>query len=124
MAPHVTVSGHGLAIWLTTPALLLLLWPRDRGPLHRPLWLCVALVAGWSLFYQNSGWVQFGYRFSLDYMVLLVTLLAVGGRPLGHVGRALIVVGVAINLFGAVTFQRMPRFYRTDNATYNCVVPH
>ena len=34
-----------------------------------------------SLFYMNSGWVQFGYRFSLDYMVFLIVLLAIGGRP-------------------------------------------
>ena len=27
-------------------------------------------------------------------------------------------------LFGAVTFQRMPKFYKQDNATYNCVVQH
>jgi hypothetical protein len=122
--PYVLINGHGLAMWFTTPALFYLLWPRDKGPLHRVLWLTVALVAAWSLLYQNSGWVQFGYRFSLDYMVFLVLLLAVGGRPLGRVARGVIVLGVLVNLFGAVTFQRMPRFYKQDNATYNCVVQH
>jgi hypothetical protein len=123
-APFVKISGHGLAVWVTTPALLLLLWPRVRGRWHRPVWLTVACVAGWSLFYQNSGWVQFGYRFILDYMVLLIVLLAIGGRPLGRWSRALIVVGIAVNLFGAITFHRMGAFYRADAATYNCVVPH
>jgi hypothetical protein len=123
-APYVTISGHGLALWFTTPALLLLLWPRDRPRWHRPMWLTVACVALWSLFYQNSGWVQFGYRFSLDYIVLLVVLLAIGGRPLGRLSKALIVVGIAVNLFGAITFWRMNQFYRMDDATYNCVVPH
>jgi len=55
--------------------------------------------------------VQFGYRFSLDYTVFLVLLLAVGGRKLGWTARTLILVGIAINLFGAITFQRVPQCY-------------
>jgi hypothetical protein len=122
--PHVSISGHGLALWVTTPALLLLLWPRERNRLHRPLWLVVALVAGWSLLYQNSGWVQFGYRFSLDYIVPMVLLIAIGARPLSRFARGLIVLGIAVNLFGAITFGRMPELYRTSNPAYDCVVPH
>jgi hypothetical protein len=121
-APYWTISGHGLAMWFTTPALLYVLWPRDKGPLHRALWLTVAFVAIPSLLYQNSGWVQFGYRFSLDYMLFLVLLLVVGGRPLTHLARGLIVVGILVNLIGAITFVRSPQHYRMDNATYNTVV--
>jgi hypothetical protein len=109
----VQVSGHGLALWFTTPAFLLLLWPRTRPPIHRTLWLTVALVALPTFFYQNSGWVQFGYRFSLDYTVFLVLLLAVGGRPLDRLTRALIVAGIAVNLFGAWSFARHNEYYRT-----------
>ena len=120
--PYVVIGGHGLAMWFTTPILFFLLWPRERGPLHRALWLSVALVALPSLLYQNSGWLQFGYRFSLDYMPLLILLLAVGGRPLGRAGKALIVAGIAINLFGAVTFARYQQFYRSDD--YGVVIRH
>jgi hypothetical protein len=123
-APYVQISGHGLALWFTTPILLLLLWPRERNPLHRTLWLCVAAVALPSLLYQNSGWVQFGYRFSLDYLVLLVMLLAIGGRPLTWVARALIIAGIAINLFGAITFDRGWKYYRLGGNAYDVVVPH
>ncbi len=42
-APHVVIGGHGLALWFTTPVLFFLLWPRERGSWHRPLWLSVAL---------------------------------------------------------------------------------
>jgi hypothetical protein len=123
-APYVTIGGHGLALWVTTPALALLLWPSLRNRWHLPLWLVVAAVAGWSLLYQNSGWLQFGYRFSLDYMVLLTVLLAIGGRPLTRFTKGLIVVGIIVNFFGAITFGRMNQFYRSDNASYDCVVPH
>jgi hypothetical protein len=122
--PYVQISGHGLALWFTTPVLVLLLWPRERGPLHRPLWLCVAAVALPSLLYQNSGWVQFGYRFSLDYLVLLILLLAVGGRPLTRTARALILAGIAINLFGAITFDRAWQYYRVGGNSYEVIVAH
>ena len=102
----------------------MLLWPRDRGPLHRTLWLCVAAVALPSLLYQNSGWVQFGYRFSLDYVALLVMLLAIGGRPLTRFARALIIAGIVINLFGAITFDRAWQYYRVGGNAYDVVVPH
>jgi hypothetical protein len=122
--PYVQISGHGLALWFTTPVLLYLLWPRDRNPLHRTVWLCVAAVALPSLLYQNSGWVQFGYRFSLDYLALLVMLLAIGGRRLTWLAKALIVAGIAINLFGALTFDRAWQYYRVGGNAYDVIVPH
>jgi hypothetical protein len=110
-APWVQVSWHGMSLFLTTPIFLYLLWPKIRGRLHWPLWLTVLPVFLTHALYQNDGWVQFGYRFSLDYTIFLVLLLAVGGRKLGWTARTLILVGIAINLFGAITFQRMPHCY-------------
>ena len=123
-APWIQINGHGLALWFTTPLLVYVVWPRDRPALHRPLWISIALVALPSLLYQNSGWVQFGYRFSLDYMVFLVMLIAIGGRPLGRVARTLIVFGIVVNLFGAVTFDRDWQYYRVGGNAYDVVVAH
>jgi hypothetical protein len=108
--PYVQVSWHGMSIFLTTPVFIYLLWPKVRGPLHWPLWLTVLPVFLIHALYQNDGWVQFGFRFSLDFTVFLVLLLALGGRRLGWTARTLILVGIAINLFGAITFGRMPHF--------------
>lgn len=121
---HLRIPGHGLALWVTTPILLFLVWPNDKPPIHRALWLTVALVAIPSLCYQNSGWVQFGYRFSLDYMVFLIMLLAIGGRALTPVAKLLIVLGIAINLFGAYTFDRDWSYYRLGGNAYDVVVAH
>lgn len=123
-APWVQIGGHGLALWVTTPILLALLWPRRRTPIDRALWISAAAVALPTLCYQNSGWVQFGYRFSLDYLVLLIALLALGGRPLGRAARVLIIAGIAVNVFGAITFDRMPAFYRWGGDAYDVVVRH
>jgi hypothetical protein len=120
-SPWIQVSGHGLAMWITTPVLLFALWPREKPALHRALWVTVACVAIPSLFYQNSGWVQFGYRFSLDYMVFLIMLLAIGARRLGWFARGLIIVGILINLFGAYTFNRAGEYYHN---VYDVVVSH
>ena len=123
-APWISISGHGLAMWVTTPILLFLVWPRDKPAIHRALWLTVALVAIPSLFYMNSGWVQFGYRFSLDYFVFLIMLLAIGGRPLNALAKTLIVIGIVVNLFGAYTFERNWSYYRVAGNAYDVVVAH
>jgi hypothetical protein len=123
-SPGVVISGHGLAMWFTTPILLALLWPRSPSAIHRALWLTVAVVAIPIFCYQNSGWYQFGYRFSLDYMPFLVVLLAVGGRPFGRIARGLMVLGIAINLFGAITFGRQMQYYRLGGDAYGTVIAH
>jgi len=121
--PYITISNHGLALWVTTPVLLYLLWPRVKGGLHTTLWITVLCVAALSLFYQNTGWVQFGYRFSVDYMLFLVILLAVGGRRLTRLFWALVVAGILVNTFGAVTFGRMGQFYSKDRTQMEVFQP-
>jgi hypothetical protein len=100
------VNGHGLALWVTTPLYFWLLWPCRKSPLHLPLWLTVAAVALPSLLYQNTGWLQFGYRFSNDYAVFLFALLAVGGRRMGTLFAVAAAWSVLVNGFGAATFGR------------------
>jgi hypothetical protein len=78
------------------------------------MWVCVLAVALPSLLYQNTGWVQFGYRFSNDYMLFFMVLLAVGNRPMTRVFRTLVVLSIVVSLFGAVTFNRVPMFYNQD----------
>jgi hypothetical protein len=114
-APYLKISRHGLAIWVTTPQLLYVLWPQRKSILISALGLAAFAAALLDLLYQNSGWVQFAYRFSLDYSILLFALLALGGRRFGALFYALVPVAIAINLFGAITFDRVGRFYDTDS---------
>jgi hypothetical protein len=100
------VNGHGLALWLTTPGYLWLLWPRVKRAPYFALLFTAAAVAAPTLFYQNSGWVQFGYRFSNDYAVFLFALLYVGGRRFGALFCAVAACAVVLNAFGALTFGR------------------
>ncbi len=105
-APWFQISQHGLSVFLTTPVLLLLLRPKRTHPLMRPIMVTFAVLMVPILLYQNTGWQQFGYRFLLDVLPLLVCALAIGGRPITSWVKAAIVVGVLVNGFGAVTWQR------------------
>ena len=122
--PYVQVSYHGLSLLVTTPALAYLLWPAAvasdsaaaavrRRELRLALWATVAPIALADFMYQNDGYVQFGFRFSLDYMLAIVMLLWLGSQAALQTlrFRALVLLGVAVNTFGAVTFGRMWQFY-------------
>lgn len=104
--PRFQINAHGLALWVTTPLYLWLLWPRKWTRVHWALTLTTLAVAVPTLFYQNTGWVQFGYRFSNDYSVFLFCLLAIGGFRLGPLFYAAAVWSIVVNSFGALTFQR------------------
>jgi hypothetical protein len=103
---RVQFSGNGMALWVTTPLYFWLLWPRVKGPLHFALWATVVPIALQDLLYQNSGWVQFGYRFSNDYAPYLFVLLAIGARPLSTMFKGAAAWALALNTFGAISFQR------------------
>jgi hypothetical protein len=109
--PYFQLPWHGLSVFITTPALALLLWPRVRTSLHTALWITVAPIALLGFMYQNDGWVQFGYRFMIDFLFGLMMLFAAGGRPITRRVQALILLGIAVNLFGALTFNRSWQFY-------------
>ncbi len=110
--PVVQISPHGMALWLTTPVFLLLFRPVRPHTFGRfLLWFGVIPVAMLSLLYQNSGFVQFGYRFSLDYTVLLILLLVLSGRKTDRWFWAFLAISVFVNAFGAATFGRNPAFY-------------
>ncbi len=107
-APYVQISHHGMSMIFATPALLLLLWPRARPRLMWPLIGTALVIFVPILFYQNTGWQQYGFRFALDFMPYLVCALALGARPITGWVKALIIWGVAVNAWGAGTYQRSP----------------
>jgi hypothetical protein len=114
-APYVQISRHGLALWVTTPPYLELARPARSLPVAWSLGVAAFVIALLDLLYQNSGWVQFGYRFSNDFAILLIALLAVVGRPIRRVGVVFLLIAVLVNAFGAATFDRAASVYQGDN---------
>ncbi len=119
-APFLLITRHGLGLLTSSPAFLALFAqhapPRlgddaRRQALARHLMWSVAAVAIPGLFYQNDGWQQFSYRFAIDFLPPLLGVLALRVPTLSKKVKALIVLSVAIQLFGAITFGRAEQFY-------------
>ena len=96
-------DGYGLSIALASPGLGLMAraqWPR---PVVR--WACatglVVLIP--SLLYYGGGWIQLGFRYLLDSLPFVAILLASSiRRPISGWWKLLIVLGVAVNIWGLV----------------------
>lgn len=119
------INAHGLALWLTTPTYLYLIWPKAPRPGFAALLITAACVGVPSLFYQNTGWMQFGYRFSNDYAVFLFVALGLSRPRLRWHFWLLTAWAIAVNAFGAVTFERPShsRFYYQQPSQSNLYQP-
>jgi len=85
----VTPNPFGMSLLLTTPALLYIIRARQRSPLVVGAWAAVVLVLATLLFSYNTGYVQFGHRFSLDFMIpVMVLLAAAAGNQVSRLMRA------------------------------------
>ena len=119
--PLVLPRDAGMSILLTSPAYLLALpalrWGFGRSRLVTGAAIAVVIVAVVNLMHFSQGWVQFGYRFSLDFAPFAILLVAVGlerlaarsglaGRArawgLSGVAVALVVISVLVNFWGVV----------------------
>ncbi|MGK0358427.1 MAG: hypothetical protein ACI9U2_000714 [Bradymonadia bacterium] len=105
-APYLKLTKHGMSLFWTTPALIWLFAPKRMSRLAWQMLGMIVVLLVPLLLYQNTGWEQFGYRFSLDFLPYVLCLLALGDRRLSKVFKTLVIVGVLVNAFGAVTFQR------------------
>lgn len=95
----------GMSIFLTTPAFLFVLWQRRYSWLYYGALASIALILIPLLTYYNTGWWQFGYRFSLDFIMILFLLLAYTAQgKLSWLFKSLAVASILINIWGMVWF--------------------
>ncbi len=95
----------GMSFLLASPAWLL---AAASVPLLRDRWvagglLATLVIAVVNLMHFSQGWVQFGYRFSNDFVVFALPLVALGMSRRGGVGLLamwLVGMSVAINFWG------------------------
>jgi hypothetical protein len=102
----------GTSVLLVSPALLLMLLPLRRMLTNRlaaGAGLAVLLIALFNLAHFSQGWVQWGYRFSNDWLPFALPLVAIGAATSG--GRArmvaypLVLAAVVVNLWGVTWGQ-------------------
>lgn len=99
--PFLRPSPWGMALVLTSPYVLRLLFTRSDRRAWIPWGVLIVSLVLPMLVYFSVGWVQFGYRYSLDWWVFLLVILAyaLNGRP-RWVDYALLAGAVAMNALG------------------------
>ena len=118
--PLLLPRDTGMSVLLTSPGYLLVLpalrWGYGHSRLVTGAALAVLIIAVVNLMHFSQGWVQFGYRFSNDFVPWALLLVAIGLERLARPGAlarplwrgwmipavVLIVASVAINLWGVV----------------------
>ena len=76
----------GTSVLLSAPGLLLALFAIRRRPVARltlGAGLTVLVIVVFNLAHFSQGWVQWGYRFSLDFIPFLLPLVALGAGRVG-----------------------------------------
>ncbi len=102
--PFLKPQYTGMALTFTAPFLF---WAvRARGPLVAITWLAVGLVMLPDLMHGAWGFAQFGYRFILDAVPLLLLLLGWAYRERASWSLiAAVAVGVLVHLYGIVAIN-------------------
>ncbi|MBI3747074.1 MAG: hypothetical protein HY264_11240 [Chloroflexi bacterium] len=104
--PTALPRAIGMSLLLTSPAYLYVvpaLGRLRRSRLVAGCSLAVLAIGVINLMHFSQGWVQFGYRFSNDFVVFALPLVATGMSRRGGVGLLaawLVGVSVAINFWG------------------------
>ena len=99
--PYVQPSPWGMGIFYTSPALLYIFRSNLRKPLVLASWLGAICVAIPIVTYYGVGWVQFGYRYALDFTPFLVLIAALSfPAVMPNKARVLIALSVLVNMWG------------------------
>jgi len=99
--PYVIPLHSGMAIWITTPAFIYVLFAGIRNRLAIGCWLSILLIAMAEMTHGTWGFNQFGYRYAVDFypFLFLLTVKGIGDKIKWH-HMLLISIGVIVNLWG------------------------
>lgn len=105
-APYMIAPITGLAIWFTTPAFIFALKSKIRDAVTWSAWIAIFAI-GFVIFTRGlSGW-GFGYRYAVDFYPFLYVLTVRGmGDKLKWYHKLLIILGIVVNLWGAIAFNK------------------
>jgi len=111
MPPNVKIDGgivkdlkpspFGMGILFTSPLLFLALRPKFKPGLESNLIITSIICAIPSFLHIMQGWVQFGYRFVLDFIVFLMIILALRFKST-KLNLLLILISVIVNFWGVI----------------------
>ena len=99
--PFVRPKPEGMNIWLTTPAFLAIFMANWFDVVVVLAGLSALLISLPAMIYTATGWVQFGYRYALDYFPFLFLAITSGLQRMPKLlAWILVVLSVLINIWG------------------------
>lgn len=106
LSQEVTFDPHGNSLFLVTPAFLCVFASLRRcSRFLLATWLAVGLSLSGLMLLYATGWYQFGNRYVLDCLPMLILLVAAGMRGrLSVASAALIAASIAVNSWGTYRF--------------------
>jgi len=111
--PYVMPSLEGMSILITTPAVIYALFAGIRNKLAIACWSAIIPIALVSFTHGGYGWIQFGYRFALDFYPFLLVLIALGIKShlkddldLRWDQKTLISISILVNLWGVLWINK------------------
>lgn len=111
-APYMIAPLSGLAIWFTTPAFIFSIQSKLKEAATLPAWIAIFAIALIIFSKGLSGW-GFGYRYAVDFYPFLYLLTLQGiGEKIRWYHKLLIILGVIVNLWGVIAFNKFP--YQLD----------
>ena len=104
-ATWIRPSEYGMSVFLTSSPFIYTAFVRRHQVLRNASWMVIPLVALPTLLYFSQGWVQFGYRYLMDYLPFIMILTALGfeenqSRSSFWLKVVLVVASVAIGFWG------------------------
>lgn len=109
--PFIKGDRWGMGIFWTSPYLLLLFLRRSWDAAGKLLLTTCALIAAPIFLYYGVGWLQFGYRYALDFMPFLFLAFLIAYRERREefsVGiRSVMLISTAANLFLFITLFKI-----------------
>lgn len=94
-----TPSPYGMGILFVSPLLLAALKPNFKDKLQKNLFLGALAISLIDFMHYMQGWVQFGYRFSLDFLPFLLIILALRFKP-NKKYFFLLLISILVNFWG------------------------
>lgn len=108
--PYAVPSKFGMSVFLTSPAFLLIPFVAAMAWRQRVVMgalLAVVAIGLVNLGHFSQGWVQFGYRFSLDFAPFALVLVTIGiawlarsRRGFAWVAVPLVIASILVNAWG------------------------
>ena len=104
--PFLSYDPHGLSIFMASPFVALVTGAKLKHWRERLVWsamVAVGLCLIPLVLYFNTGFAQFGHRFSMDYLPLLMLLALIGANAVNRrIWRGLIIASILVHVWGLI----------------------